>query len=241
MVFQVHKPGMTSTIRQGDCAVSVAAGRDRLRLKIAGAIAVEPALAEPQASSQHFLKHLPLEGTDGRVGLGELIIRTRVLSEHRESRSPDSVATSASTPRSCKQVRELDQPSFPLLAVDLRAINLGESIGHPCEQEPTQLTVSDRAHHLVPEHECQVRIVLPQPLLRLDTGPVGVLGTATVLMLGLANHQARAEQPGQPVANRGGRNSQAGSPFPPRSAARRGGSGQAVLDPKTRTSEPPHL
>src|SRR4051812_2273695 len=58
--------------------------RHRLGLEIAEAIAVEPALAETQAAPEHFLEHLPLEGADGRVGLGEFVVRAGVLAEDRD-------------------------------------------------------------------------------------------------------------------------------------------------------------
>ena len=73
---------------------------------------------------------------------------------------------------------ELDQPAFPLVAGDLGAVQLGQPVGDPAEEEPAELAVLDRPHHLVPEDDGQVGVVLAEPLVRLDARLVGVPGPA---------------------------------------------------------------
>src|SRR5438309_778541 len=50
-----------------------------LRLEIARAVAIEPALTEPEAATEDLFKHLSIHGADSSVGLGQFIVRARML------------------------------------------------------------------------------------------------------------------------------------------------------------------
>ena len=107
--------------------------RNRLGLEVAEAIAIEPALAEPEAASQHFLEHLSLEGADRPIGFGQLEVRARMLPQYRD-RHARILRDFGLNPSVKQQIGELDKPPFPLIAADLGTIHLGHSLRHANEK-----------------------------------------------------------------------------------------------------------
>jgi len=164
-------------------------------------------LAQAEAPAQNFLEHFSFQGTDGMVDLGQLVVGAGVLLEHRLApvTSPGDLGLD---PPVMQDRAELDHPPFPLLAIDLCAIEVGQPVDDPGEQEASQLTILDRPHHLIPEHHRQVGIILTEPLERLGTGLIREFGPAAPPGEALALDQPRPDQPRQPVADRGGRDPQ---------------------------------
>ena len=109
---------------------SLTADDFRLGLEVAIAVAVEAALAEPQPAAQHLLEHLTLEGADGRIGLGQLVVGAGMLPQDRQ-RTDAIPGDLGLDPAVVEQVGQLDEPAFPLLAAHLAAIHLREAFGDP--------------------------------------------------------------------------------------------------------------
>src|SRR5690606_20403931 len=88
--------------------------RRRLGLEVARAVAVEPALAEPQPLAQDLLEHLAFQAADRPVQLGQLVIWAGMLAEERQVLAVPSHLHL--DPADLEQAAELGQPPFPSLA-----------------------------------------------------------------------------------------------------------------------------
>ena len=150
---------------------------------------------------EHLLEHLPLQGADGAVGLGQLVVGAGVLAEDRR---PARRRPGRPRPRSPGRAgrAELDQPAFPVVAGDLGAVHSASRSVIRAKRSRRSLRSADRPHHLVPEDDGQVGIILPQPLVRLDARLVAMPRAGHGPVLGPPLDQPRRQQPGQPVPDR---------------------------------------
>ena len=209
----------------------------RLGLEVARAVAVEPALAQPKPSAEDLLEHLAFHRADGPVDLGELVIGARMLLQNGH---PPAVAPGhlGLDPPVVEDRAELDQPAFPVVAGHLGAVKVGQAIGDPSEEDPAELAVLDGPHHLVPEDDGEVGVILAEPLVRLDARLVSVFGPASAAMLDPPLDHPRADQPGQPVTDRRRRHVQVARPSRRPSAGRAAGSDRAAIGPSSRPWRP---
>ena len=111
-----------------------------LRLEVAESVAVEPALTELAGLDPALSRTSSARGADRSIGLGQLIVRARMLAQERD-RPSRLLGNFGLDPPVEQQVGELHKPPFPFLAADLRSIHLGHPLGHPDEQVPAQLAV----------------------------------------------------------------------------------------------------
>ena len=74
------------------------------------AVAVEPALAEPQAAPSTFSNIFRSSAQTARSALGQLVVGAGMLLQDRD-RDPHRCATSASIPRSCRGAELTSRPS----------------------------------------------------------------------------------------------------------------------------------
>ena len=210
----------------------------RLGLEVAEAVAVEPALAELAAPAP------ALSRTSCAPGRRSLDRPRRAHSRGRNAGAGSGKATAAIPghlgldPSIVEQMRELNQPAFPLVAADLAPIHLGQAIGHPrmnrsrrSLRSATVLIISSQST------TAELGVVLTKPLLRLDAGLVRVLRSAAAAVLGPALDQTRCRSGvpagfGPPSLSRPGSH-----PSRRPSRDRDGGSNPAILDPTIRTSE----
>ena len=85
---------------------------------------------------------------------------------------------------------QLNQTSFPLLTSNPGTVNIRKTIGDPGKEQASQLSIRDATHHLLPERQGQVGVILPQPLVGLDAGLIAVSWTTPCSVLGLTLHQS---------------------------------------------------
>ncbi len=209
--------------------------QNRLGLEVAEAIAIEPALTQPEAASQYFLEHLSFEGADGGVGLGELVVRAGVLAKDRD-RSGGVIGHFRLDSSVVKQVGELHQPPFPLLPTHLTTINLGETVGNPDKQTAGAACGPRRCSSSLP----RARPPGPHNFDPAASAPGRSPGKHAWDARAL---HARRDAP--PTRLQAAAPADSGSPYPsrpssrpsrPPSMVRHGGSSPATLDPTTRSS-----
>ena len=102
-------------------------------LEVAGAIAIEAALTEPETATKDFLEHFLFNGADASVGLGKFVVWAGVLAEERNGASTSARHFGLDTPV-MQKIRKLDKPAFPLMIADLNAVHLREALRHSREK-----------------------------------------------------------------------------------------------------------
>lgn len=151
-------------------------------------------MAQSQPPAENFFEHLPLQGANRVIDLGQFEIGTGMLLQERQARV--GIAHDLGfDPAFVQDGAQLVEPAFPILGPNPPAIKFGEPLGDPAEKQSAKLAVGNRPHHLVPKHAGQVRVVLAEPLLRLDRRLIKMLGPSSTAVLGGALDQTRRDQP----------------------------------------------
>ena len=108
-------------------------------------------------------------------------------------------------PAIMQHMAQLDQPAFPALAGHPGAIHVRKAVREASEKDPTKLSIGHGAHHLFPEGNGQVGVILSQSLVCFNARLISVPRAATARVLRPPLNEARRQEPGQAIPDRGPR------------------------------------